>query len=590
MKVCLYRGLPGFILSIAILGISACATTPMQTEQSTNTEAEQKPSPPKEVKPFNENPGDFTFENPSADIMYEILIAELATQRGNPEVASKFYVDAAKQSNDPRIASRAVRIASFANKNDEALSAATIWLENEPENAEAQRITAVLHLRSGNYEKAQTLLSKLLKSDKEAISRNLLLTGAMLQREASKEGAVKIASHLKTLYPEQAEAHYVHASLAIQVQQKEAALKSSFKTLEIRPNWVDAVILHPRILQENGKNKEALEFLTNYVKTNPKEDTVRLTYARILVDERRLEDARSQFELLAVKMPNNQDVLFALAMLSMQFKEFDEAEGYLNQLNSSGKINPQVQYYLGQIAEQKEELESAVNWYSQIHTGDYFIEAQLRISVIIAKTKNIEEARAHLHSIDTKTDEEKREVILFEGNLLRDFKHYQLAYDFYTDLLAKEPKDTELLYYRSLVAERINMVDVVIRDLSYVIEKDPNNAAALNALGYTLADRTDKLEEALKLIQRANELEPDDAAIVDSLGWVNFRLGNLDAALKYLKDAMDKIADGEVAAHYGEVLWTAGKKEEAKKVWNDAKEKFKDNEILIQTLKRFGME
>ena len=133
------------------------------------------------------------------------------------------------------------------------------------------------------------------------------------------------------------------------------------------------------------------------------------------------------------------------------------------------------------------------------------------------------------------------------------------------------------------------MVDVVIRDLSYVIEKDPNNAAALNALGYTLADRTDKLEDALKLIQRANELEPDDAAIVDSLGWVNFRLGNHEAALKFLKEAMDKIADGEVAAHYGEVLWAVGKKEEATKIWNDAKEKFGDNEILQQTLKRFGM-
>jgi len=589
MKVCLNRGMPRFLLSAAILGISACATNPMQTEESTTAQNEQKPTAPAVAKPFNEKPGDFTFENASADIMYEILIAELATQRGNPEVASQFYVDAAKQSNDPRIASRAVRIASFANKNDEALVAATVWLENEPDNAEAQRIAAVLHLRNENYDKAQELLSKLLSSDEDAIARNLLLTGAMLQREASKEGAVKIATYLTTLHPDQAEAHYVHASLAIQIQQKEEALKSIVKTLEIRPDWVDAVILHPRILQENGKNKEALKYLENYVKSNPKEDTVRLTYARILVDERKLEDARSQFELLAVKMPNNQDVLFALAMLSMQFKEFDEAEGYLNQLNSSGKTNPQVLYYLGQISEQKEDLDTAINWYSQIHSGDYFIESQMRIGVIIAKTKNIEDARAHLHSIDVKTDEEKREIILFEGNLLRDFKHYQLAYDFYTDLLAKEPKDTELLYYRSLVAERINMVDVVIRDLSYVIEKDPDNAAALNALGYTLADRTDKLEEALKLIQRANELEPDDAAIVDSLGWVNFRLGNHEAALKYLKDAMDKISDGEVAAHYGEVLWATGKKEEAKKVWNEAKEKFKDNEILIKTLERFGM-
>jgi len=583
MKACLIKGL----ICISILGIASCTTIPMQTEESdANQSPDKKAAVPQ--KPFNENPGDISFGNSSADVMYEILVAELATQRGNPQVASKFYVDAAKRSNDPRIAARAVRIANFANEKGDALAAAEVWLKNSPEDSEAQRVTAILHLRHGNKEKAQKLLSKLLDTDKDALSRNLLLTGAMLQREASKEDATEIAAYLVTLYPTEAESHYVHASLAIQINQKKEALASIRKAIEIRPNWIDAVILFPRILQENELNEEALNYLADYVKTNPKEDTIRLSYARMLVDERKLDDARSQFELLAVKMPNNKDVLFALAMLSMQFKEFDEAEGYLNQLNSSGKANPQVHYYLGQIAEQKEDPETAINWYSQIHEGDYFIESQLRIGVIIAKTKNIEEAREHLHSIATKTDEEKREVILFEGNLLRDFKHYKLAFDFYTELLEKSPKDTEILYFRSLVAERVNRVDVVIRDLSYVIEQDPENAAALNALGYTLADRTDKLEEALKLIQRAKDLEPDDAAIIDSLGWVNFRLGNYEAALKYLREAMDKIADGEVAAHYGEVLWASGNKEEAVKVWSEAKEKFGDNEILQDTLKRFG--
>jgi len=586
MKVCSTRG----ILGIAVLSISACATTPMQTDQSSPDSAKQKTSTPVVQKPFKEEPGDVKFDNASADIMYQILIAELATQRGKPEVASKFYVDAAKESRDPKIASRAVRIASFANKKDDALAAAKIWIENEPDSAEAQRVLAVLYLRNGNFEDAQGLLTKLLNSDSEATSRNLLLTGALLQREASKEGAAKIAAHLVTVYPDRAESHYVHASLAIQINQNEAALKSIKKTLDIRPDWIDAVILYPRILQENGKNAEAVKYLENFVKNNPKEDTVRLSYARVLVDERKLDDARSQFELLAVKMPNNQEVLFPLAMISMQFKEYDEAEGYLTQLNSVGKTSPQVTYYLGQIAEQKKDYTGAINWYSQIHSGDYHLESQLRISVITAKTKSIEEARDLLHAITPRTDEEKREVLLFEGNLLRDFKHYKLAFDFYTDLLKENPKDSEYLYYRSLVAERINRVDIVIRDLTYVIEKDPTNAAALNALGYTLADRTDKLEEALKLIQRAKDLEPDDAAIVDSLGWVNFRLGNHEAALKYLKEAMAKITDGEVAAHYGEVLWATGKKEEAIKVWQKAKEQFKDNEILLNTLERFGQQ
>ncbi|HFE38922.1 MAG TPA: tetratricopeptide repeat protein, partial [Gammaproteobacteria bacterium] len=542
-------------------------------------------SPP---KPFNENPGEIDFGNLSANVMYEILIAELATQRGNPQIGSKFYVEAAKQSQDPRIASRAVRIATFANEKDDALAAARIWKENEPDNAEAQRVLAVLYLRNNDSEKAKRLLGKLLAKDKVGISRNLLLTGAMLQRETGKESAAKVAAYLVTLYPKQAESYYIHASLAIQAKQKTEALKSIRKALEIRPSWIDAAVLYPRILQENGKNAEALDYLSAFVKKHPSEDVLRLAYARLLVDERKLEEARKQFKLLLLKMPNNRDVLFALAMLSMQFKNFDKAEDYLNQLNTMGKASPQVLYYLGQLAEQKEDFPTAINWYSQIHDGEYFIESQLRISVILAKTKTIEAARAHLHAIKTKTDKEKEDVTIFEGNLLRDFKQYQAAYDFYSGLLAKDPENEDYLYYRSLVAEKLDLVDVVIRDLSYVISKDPENAAAINALGYTLADRTDRLEEALKLIQRAQELEPNDAAIIDSLGWVNYRLGNYALALKYLRQAMDKIEDGEVAAHLGEVLWAMGKKNEAIQVWKKAKKQFSDNEILQATLNRFG--
>ncbi|MDH3326064.1 MAG: tetratricopeptide repeat protein [Gammaproteobacteria bacterium] len=567
MIVCLKHGL----LTIMLVGISACATLPNGPDE-----------------PFTEKPGDIKFGNTTADIMYQILLGEISTQRGKPDVASKFYVSAAKNSNDPRVASRAVRIATFADNKEDALIAAKIWANNEPENQEAKRVLAVLYLRNGNFEQAQTNLANLLSSDSEGIARNLLLTGALLQREASKEGAEQISNYLISLYPKHVEAHYVHASLAMQNQQPDKALISIKKALKLKPDWIEAVMLYPRILQENGKAEESLSYLSNFLRKSPKEDAVRLSYARALVDARKLDQARSQFELLAVKMPNNKDVLFALAMLSMQSKDFQEAEGYLNQLNKQGKANPQVIFYLGQIAEQKKDFDNAINLYSRLRTGEYYIEAQLRVAVILAEHKDIKSALEHLHSIDTKTDEEKREVVLFEGNLLRDFKQYDEAFAFYSDILDSTPKDTEILYFRALVAERLNRIDVVIRDLSYVIEQNPQDAAALNALGYTLADKTGKLEEALKLIQRARDLEPDDAAIIDSLGWINFRLGNIEIAIKYMEEAMEKIDDGEVAAHFGEILWSSGNKEKAISIWKTAREKFGDNEILIKTMERFG--
>ncbi len=577
MKVCLIWGVLGAAM---VVGLASCATSPTQTNDAP---APALPAP----KPFNEAPGDVTFGNAKADIMYEILIAEFARQRGRPDIAAKFYVDAAKQSRDPRIASRAVRIANFANNKDDALVAAKIWNEGEPENLESQRVLAVLYLRGGENEKAQVLLDRLLSADEKSVGRNLLLTGALLQRESGKEDAAKIAAYLVTLYPDQAESHYIHASLAIQADQKEAALESIEKTLEIRPEWVDAAILYPRILLENEKSVEALDYLAGYVTRNPKNNTLRLAYARFLVDERKLEEARSQFELLAVKLPNNKDVLFSLAMLAMQGKDLDEAKSYLEQLSLNGKANSQVHYYLGQIEEQKSNFKPAIKHYSKARNGEYFLESQLRIAAIIAETEGVENARVHLQSIQTQNDNEKRKVLLFEGNLLRDFKLYQASFDFYSELLIEEPKDIDYLYYRSLVAERLDLVDIVIRDLTYVVSQNPNDAGALNALGYTLADRTDRLEEALKFIQRASELEPSDAAIIDSLGWVNFRLGNHEVALEYLKKAMEQLDDGEVAAHYGEVLWAVGKTSEAISVWSKAKKQFKDNEVLKDTLRRF---
>ncbi len=568
MIASLKRGL----LIFALASISACATLPDK----------------KADEPFNEKPGDVTFDNPAADVLYEILIAEIATQRGNPDLASQFYVDAAKRSRDPKIASRAVRIATFADKKDDALTAAQIWVESEPENPEAERVLSVLYLRNGDFQQAQTHLSRLLKSDPEGIGRNLLLTGALLQREASKEGGAQVAKYLIKLYPDQAEAYYIHASLAIQNDQPREALASIEKTLALTPSWIEAVTLYPKILQKNGKTEEGLSFLDNFLKKMPNEDTVRLSYARALVDARKLDEARSQFELLAVKMPNNKDVLFALAMLSMQSNDFQEAEGYLVQLSKLGKPNPQVLFYLGQIAEQQKDYDKAISLYSRLRSGDYYLDAQLRMTVILAKYKDMDTALEHLHQITTKTDEEKRELVIFEGNLLRDFKYYQQAYDFYSNALKAAPEDPELLYFRALVAERLDKIDVVIRDLSFVIEKNPKDAAALNALGYTLADKTSKLQEALKLIQRAHDLEPNDAAIIDSLGWVNFRLGNMDAAIKFLEEAMEKLDDGEVAAHYGEVLWVSGNKEKAIKVWKKARESFSDNEVLLETMKRFG--
>jgi tetratricopeptide (TPR) repeat protein len=253
-----------------------------------------------------------------------------------------------------------------------------------------------------------------------------------------------------------------------------------------------------------------------------------------------------------------------------------------------GKSSSQIVFYLGQIAEQKENDAEALNWYKKIRAGEYYLDAQLRIASVMARTNTLEEALEHIHALEIRTKAEKHEVLLFEGSLLKTAKKYQMAYDLYTKGLKEFPGDIDILYSRALIAERLNLIDDVIHDLKYVLEKEPNNAAAHNALGYTLADRTDRLNEALMHIKRAMELEPGDPAVIDSMGWIYFRMGQYDKAVEYLGQAYAAIQDGEVAAHYGEALFMSGQEEKAREIWSHAKELFGDNDILLQTMKRFG--
>ncbi|MDH5544731.1 MAG: tetratricopeptide repeat protein [Gammaproteobacteria bacterium] len=564
----------GILLLMATGLLTACSSTPQRHDSNNGR--------------LLEKPGDVDFGSVQANMMYEILVGEIATQRGQPDVAAHFYLEAAKKSHDPEIAARTARIASFAKEDTVALEAARIWVENDPGNLEATRMLTVFYIRTGKIEDTKKLVMTLLEASEERISRTILHIGAMLQREASEKSAVEISAFVSERYPQYAETHYVHASLLLGVNEKEQALAAVEKALKIKQDWIDAITLRARVLIQLSRSEEALTYLAKYLKSHPSEDGVRLTYARALVDVRRLEEARSQFELLAVKMPDNEDVLFTLAMLSMQFKQLDEADGYLRQLYKMGKSSSQVMYYLGQIAEQKENDSDALNWYNRISSGEYYLDSQLRIASVLARSNSLNEALEHIRALEIKTLEEKKEILIFEGNLLKNAGQFKDAYNLYSRGLDEFRNDIDLLYSRALVAEKLDRIDVTIEDLQFVLQREPDNAAAHNALGYTLADRTNRLEEALQHIKRAMELEPEDPAVIDSLGWVYFRLGQHDKAVELLRQAYTMIRDGEVAAHLGEALFVSGQTSEARQVWDEAREQFGDNEVLLQTMKRFG--
>ena len=533
-------------------------------------------------------PGDFRLGQFEADVMYNLLVAELAGLRGDGLTAAKYYVAAAKLGREPSIAARAVRVAGAVNRFDLALEAAQVWMDVAKDNGEARRVFAVLLLRNGRYDEAKEQLQSLINSDAEAAGRNFIYIGQVLSREADKSKAVELATHLSALYPNMPEAYFTLAMLQQRAGANDAALISVDRAIKLKASWSEAVVLRARILVDLGKKDLAIAVLRDHLAANAEDNTARLTYARLLVDERKLDDARVQFEMLAVKMPENDDVLFALSMLAMQSKNYDEAQKYLEKLDALGRDSPQVTYYLGQVFERKEQYDKAMQYYSSIRAGEYFVNAQLRIAFVLSRTKTLDEARAHLHSITPGSPEDEREIILFEGDLLKQAKKFQDVFDHYNAALVRFPKDTEMLYWRALSAEQVGKTSIALEDLTYVVNAEPDNAAALNALGFTLTDRTDRHQEALGYIERAYKLEPNDAAIIDSVGWVHFRLGNYEKAIEYLRKALSMMDDGDVAAHLGEALWVSGKRDEAKKIWDAARVKFPDNEGLKKTLKRFG--
>ncbi len=575
-------------LLLTTIFMVACATSP--EGDASNTESEIIPT----VTPNTNTSSTLTadevsFDYPKANLMYGILLGEIANQRGYTDIAIKQYLKAARQSQDPQVAARAVQITSFANAEQETLEAAKIWSEADPNNQEAIRVLAVLHLRNGDYEKAKKELEILLANNPESSAQTFINIGTLLQRETSENDATEITEYLANAYPDNPEAHYIAAKIALTSQKHNIALQRIEKTIALRPEWIDAIVLKSRILQQSGDIDQSLSYLEAYLKKQPDDNTIRFRYARLLIDAKQLKKARTQFELLAVKTPDNEDVLFTLAMLSLQFNEFDESHGYLKQLYNAGGRNPRVLYYLGQIAEQKKEDENALDWYAQVRRGDFYFEAQLRVAAVLERAKSLNDALEHLHALQPATLDKQRELVLFEGSLLRNHKRYQAAFDLYSKALADSlPDDTEILFSRSLIAERLDNMDITLRDLRSIIEKEPNNAAALNALGYTLADRTTRYEEALELINKALAIEPNDAAIIDSLGWVQFRVGNHAEAIKHLRRALALTKDGEIAAHLGEALWSNGQQQEAIKVWNEAYDTFSDNDVLRATMERFG--
>jgi tetratricopeptide (TPR) repeat protein len=520
------------------------------------------------------------------DTLYEFLLAEIAGQRGSVGLSAQAYVDLAKRTRDPRIARRATEVALYARMNDAAIDAARVWHETDPGSARPLQALAGLLVAAGRYDEALPNLKKLLASSAADPTSGFTQLTRTLANAQDKQAALKLVRSLAADYPKLAQAHFAVAQAAVNAGEDRVALEEVRRAGRLRPDWEAAVLLEAQLLQKVSVD-QAASLLAAYLQEHPAARETRLAYARMLVAQKRFADARAEFRKLMTGTPESTDMAFAVALLSLQLKDYDAAEGYLKGLlDSPYRDKDGVRLYLGQVSEERKNLPEALRWYGEVGEGDQYVPAQMRYAQILARQGKLDAARAHLQQAAAKSSQQRVQLVLAEAQLLRDANQPKTAFDLVGQALDRLPNNPELLYDYAMLAEKIERVDILEASLRKLIEIRPEHAHAYNALGYSLAERNQRLPEARELIERALQLAPDDSFIVDSMGWVLYRMGNLKDSLGYLRRAFAGRPDAEIAAHLGEVLWALGERDEAERVWNDANRANPDNETLVNTIKR----
>lgn len=565
----------------ALLGIAGCSEMPSSPQQNapatknidTRAQEEQVPKlPAVELSP---------------ERLYQLLLAEFAGQSGELPLSADLYLKLARETEDPRLAQRATRIAAYARDEATALSAAQLWVTLTPKDVDAQQSLAALLIRSKREDEAIPHLEQVISLLPSNNGQGYLVVASLLAREQDKDHALKVMEQLIAPHKEDPNATYAYAHLASQLGKNELAATILADLLQKNPEMTHALLLQARVLHALGKEEDAIESLRLALKQAPDNDKLRLTYARMLVDAHRLPEARKQFRIINRHQPDNGDVLYALGLLAMEANDIDDADHYFTDLVATGEHDAEARLALGQIAEARKQPKEAIEWYQSVPPGDNYMAAQLQAARLIAREQGVEAALQALQQLPLQTPEERIQRYLAEAELLRDADRLEEAMAVYDEGLAVFANNTDLLYARALTAEKLDRLDILERDLKRILAQDPNNAQALNALGYTLTDRTDRHKEALGYIEKAYQQHPDDPAILDSMGWVMYHLGQPEKALDYLQRAAAKLDDGEVAAHLGEVLWKLGRKDEARKVWDKALKSAPNHQILQQTIERF---
>lgn len=522
-----------------------------------------------------------------ADLLYHLMVAELAGSRGDLARAASDYLAAARLGSDPAVAERATRIALLAKREELALAAADRWRELLPNSLEAQQTVGLLSVRRGELDKAVTALAGTVQAAPGGPAQGLESLSAMLSQEADNPAALQVMQRVAAEYPKNRAAYYAVAQVALQAQRPAAALTALNEAIALSPQWRAAHLLRVETYLRLERPEAALDDISGLLRSSPQDYDLRLRYAHTLISLSRTREALAEFRKLLQRQPDDARALYPAALLAIDAQFNAQARAWLQRLLALGERTDAAHYFLGRVAEQEKHYQTALGYYSRTR-GTYRDDARLRIAVVLASEGQLERARAHLVELRGQDAQLAARSYGVEGEIMRTLGRMQSSLKAYDAGLAAFPADKDLLYGRAMTLIEMERVTAAERDLRAILAKNPNDPHVLNALGYTLADRTDRLQEAAHLVARAYAQRPHDPAVIDSMGWLAYRQGRLHAALNYLSAAWELANDPEIGAHYGEVLWKLGRHAQARRIWQQALRAHSDNTLLNDTIKRLA--
>lgn len=554
---------------------------------STISKPEALPELPPE-QPFDA--ASLEFLNPDQEVFYNVLVAELAQLSDDHATSAQKFEAAARLGRSPELAEKAARMYLQGKDYAGAESAAQLWVELEPDNLRAYQIAAVAAFRQGDLEQALAHLDRFLERENVPAGQQWKFLNSLFQHSDYKDG-LELGARLAEKYPQNTQILLMYTRLLLENDQHEKAQGILEQILQQEPGHETAVPLYVQVLLVQDKREQATAWLKQMLARYPGEDRWREHYAQLLMKQERNAEALAQYRRLLKNKPNELEYLYVSGMLSLRLEQSDKARRYFKRLLQNSETLDQkstAHYFLAQTEEHAQRVEQALLHYRRIHEASrYYASAQARSVLLLNEHGRHDEALQYLRTLSVRDPETEIALRKLEAEMLIQAEKYDQALAVYDQSIETYPEDIDLLYLRGMLGEHMGDLGMLERDMRLILEIEPDDAEALNALGYTLADQTERYAEAYELIARALELQPDDYHILDSMGWVLYKLGKHEEAIDYLRRALDIRDDPEVAAHLVEVLWVSGDREAAREIWEKANRIFPGDERLSTVMKRF---